>query len=147
MSIKLNLNNTDITVYDKATLNHASADKVIPLIINGNNSLTLNLFDLITNSLNLTPGAREIYSVLLEFNRINIKSLITKCILIYSKSNITYKRAIDDLIINGVIKRDSRNNIIQLNDEFNISVVNTTAKYIVIEVKARTPVTKVNTNI
>lgn len=142
MSIKLNTNNVDITIYDKINLNHATGSKVIPLKSTSNSTINKLLIDIIGDSLNLNESEKLTYDILLKYLAINnnltgsIPINYITCWLAKdtNRNAITYRRAIDNLIIKGVIKYNDNKKDVSVNNEYNINVINTTAKYIVIQV-------------
>lgn len=143
MNIKLNTKTTDVTVYDKVNLIHANKDEVINLTTNINKDIKSNLVDIISNSLNLTESERELYECILVYikynkevtDKIDLYNITITCSKVKGKSLVTYKRAVESLIVKGVIKYGSCYRDAVIIDEYNISKVADNIKYIVIEVK------------
>jgi len=145
MSIKLNTKETDITVYDKINLNHASGKQIIPLTTIIRGTIKSNLINLISVSLNLNDSERELYRGIIEhidheYNKGNDVSdcldlyFITHTVAVFTDKNIvTYKRAVDTLVRLGVITVPHYRKA-KIVDCYNCIPIDNAAKYFLIEV-------------
>lgn len=149
MSIKLNTTDTDITVYDKVNLNHATGKDVVPLITSIRGDFKELLINMFGHSLNLIDSEITLYKVIVRllgevdkhdtiiYKSLNINSIIKAVAKDTNMSSITYRRAAEKLIIKGVIKYINKDDQIVLVDHFNVNTIYNNAKYMVIEVKPK----------
>lgn len=137
MTLKLNTNDTDITVYDKSTIKHATGKEIVPFLSTVKGDFKEQLINIISRMNNLSTNCIDIYRYIIynykTDNNISIKELINKVVNASGRSAITYKRSIDTLVLKGVVKRDSVNGFIKLRKEFDINAITECAKYFVIE--------------
>lgn len=147
MGLKLNKDNSRITVYDEDKYIVARGDELIPIegVIYGNVRTTI--INIISTSLKLKDSDKELYTTILDYlNSINdniqlltdtvsINYILERAATINNKNIITYKRAIDNLIKVGIIRYNDGRRAITINDRYNINTVTEVAKYIVIEVR------------
>lgn len=143
MNIKLNIKETDITVYDKVNLAYANKDEIVSLIGKVRGDFKTNLIDIFSYSLNLNNSEKELYIIIIDIlgndNTINgivsIDRAIKACMQVYHKSYITYRRAIDVLIKLYVIRYNNNYTSIVIDESYDVNTITDIAKYIVIEVK------------
>lgn len=138
MAIKI-LKDTDITLYDKANVRHATQKDILSLTITANKDFVKTICHLIADSLYLNDSERDLYYMInispLVDNKISIDILISATIYRFHKIEVTYKRAINTLIKKGVVKYNDNRTTISIIDEYNIGKVNSNIQYAVIEIK------------
>lgn len=145
MSIKLNTNNSNITVYDDARLKHANSKEIVSLMSFTGGNLKLKIANLISDSLNLIDSERELYIAITSYldhvnsnlqsnsDTVDLYYINNRCVEMNGKSYITYRRASEVLVRKGIIKYTDSYRAVTINPEYNIGVLTNTAKYIVIE--------------
>lgn len=138
MSLKLNTNSTDITVYDKASLGHATGSKIVPLHMAIRGNLRVQLINMFSAVLKLSDAERNLYYCLIdnmnaEYN-VSVNDIRKKYISSYMCSHVTFNRSIHKLHISGVVQYVECNTRIAVTPAYNVNLYDEYAKYVVIEV-------------
>ncbi len=147
MSIKLNIKDNDIVVYDNVNLKHATNNEVVFLTSSIKGDLRDTIIDIISDSIGLNDSERELYKCMTAYinvvhtthpndDVVDLSYIIGVCANVNNKSITTYRRAVDTLVKCGVIKYYQGYIGIMFNKEYDVNNAVRAAKYIVIEIKA-----------